>query len=86
MISVKLHKNGTTETVSAAKGENLLKIIQKVSSGFYAPCGGNGTCGKCRVNILSEGFVTSCLYSVDKDIDVILPDDLEMKILFFLNL
>jgi len=81
MISVKLHKNGVTETIPAEEGQNLLKIIQQVNTGFYAPCGGNGTCGKCRVNILGEGFVTSCLYSVDKDIDVILPDDLEMKIL-----
>lgn len=81
MISVKLHKNGTTQTVSAVNGDNLLKIIQQVNTDFYAPCGGNGTCGKCRVNIPGEGFVTSCLYSVERDIDVVLPDNLEMKIL-----
>ncbi len=81
MISVKLHKNGGITTITAEKGENLLKIIQRSGTDFYAPCGGNGTCGKCRVNILNEGVVTSCLYPVDKNIEVILPDDREMKVL-----
>ena len=74
MVSVKLHKNGGITTITAEKGENLLKIIQRSGTDFYAPCGGNGTCGKCRVNILNEGVVTSCLYLVNKDIEVILPD------------
>jgi len=81
MVSVKLHKNGTTTAISVDKGENLLKIIQRSGYDFYAPCGGNGTCGKCRVSIMNEGVVTSCLYPVNKDIEVILPDDREMKVL-----
>jgi len=81
MIKVKLHKNGTVNEITAEKGDNLLKIIQRSDAGFYAPCGGNGTCGKCRVNIIDEGVVTSCLYNVENDIEVILPDDREMKVL-----
>lgn len=81
MINIKLHKNGSVSTEQAEKGENLLKVIQRSGVDFYAPCGGNGTCGKCRVNILNEGVVTSCLYPVQKDIEVVLPDDREMKVL-----
>jgi uncharacterized 2Fe-2S/4Fe-4S cluster protein (DUF4445 family) len=33
------------------------------------------------VEILNDGHVTSCLYEVHKDIEVILPEELEMKIL-----
>ncbi len=81
MVTVKFHKNGRTSTITVEKGENLLKIIQRSGYDFYAPCGGNGTCGKCRVNIINEGVVTSCLYPVEKDIEVILPDNREMKVL-----
>ncbi|NPA37251.1 MAG: DUF4445 domain-containing protein [Chlorobi bacterium] len=81
MIKIKLHKNGRINEVTAGKGDNLLKVIQSFVNGFYAPCGGNGTCGKCRVRIVDEGVVTSCLYEVEKDIEVILPDDQEMKVL-----
>ena len=81
MVKVKLHKNGTVNEIEAEDGANLLKVIQSSVSDFYAPCGGNGTCGKCRVNILETGVVTSCLYTVKKDIEVILPDDREMKVL-----
>jgi len=36
-------------------GTNLLKIIQDLEiPGFNAPCGGRGTCGKCKI-ILKEG-------------------------------
>ena len=34
-------------------GENLLEALQKNGVVVPAPCGGHGTCGKCRVQILS---------------------------------
>ena len=81
MKTVTLHKNGSVKEIKVNEGDNLLKTIQSSVSDFYAPCGGNGTCGKCRVNIVDEGVVTSCLYTVKKDIEVFLPDDREMKVL-----
>ncbi len=78
---VNLYKKGNITELSVEEGTNLLKCIQEHVSDFYAPCGGNGTCGKCRVKIPNDGHVTSCLYYVHKDIDVILPEETEMKVL-----
>lgn len=45
-----------------------------------APCGGKGSCGKCRVQI-GEETVLSCQTLVDQDMEVILPDDAKASIL-----
>ncbi|MEN8120623.1 MAG: ASKHA domain-containing protein [Bacteroidota bacterium] len=78
---VKLHKKGKIKELEVEEGENLLKCIQENESDFIAPCGGNGTCGKCRVKIKNDGYVTSCMYPVHEDIEVLLPGELEMKVL-----
>lgn len=38
---------------SAEAGENLLKVAKRAGAPVYAPCTGNGSCGKCLVRILS---------------------------------
>ena len=78
---VTLIKKDFREEVSIDDESNLLKCIQNHVSDFYAPCGGNGTCGKCRVNIQGQGHVTSCLYTVKSDITVFLPEKKEMEVL-----
>ncbi|MDD4730264.1 MAG: 2Fe-2S iron-sulfur cluster-binding protein, partial [Dysgonamonadaceae bacterium] len=78
---VTLIKKDFREEVSVDDGTSLLNSIQNKVSDFYAPCGGNGTCGKCRVNIQGEGHVISCLYPVKSDITVFLPETKEMKVL-----
>ena len=44
--------------VSAAEGERIMDIARNSGIDIDAPCAGNGTCGKCRVQIL-EGEVQS---------------------------
>lgn len=78
---VKLYKEGKYKKLEVEDGKNLLQCIQENETAFFAPCGGNGTCGKCRVKIINDGHVTSCLYDVHKDIEVLLPEVLEMKVL-----
>lgn len=42
-----------------------------------APCGGNGKCGKCRVDILGEKgreSVLACRYRLDGDLELVLPE------------
>ncbi|MBS5787461.1 MAG: DUF4445 domain-containing protein [Clostridioides difficile] len=34
-------------------GMNLLDLIQKNKLGLESPCGGNGTCGKCKLKIIN---------------------------------
>lgn len=78
---VTLIKTGFRTEVFVEDGTSLLDCIQNHVSDFYAPCGGNGICGKCRVNIQGEGHVISCLYSVKRDITAFLPEKKEMKVL-----
>ncbi len=44
---------GRQVTVSAQAGANLLEIAREANVAIDAPCSGNGSCGKCRVRLLS---------------------------------
>lgn len=44
--------------VSAAAGENLLKVARRAGTAVNAPCSGNGSCGKCLVQLV-EGYLDS---------------------------
>ena len=50
-----IYKNESGEDVEifAAKGENLLSLARKANVAIDAPCSGNGSCGKCRVQLVS---------------------------------
>lgn len=39
--------------INAAQGQNLLKLLREANVDISSPCNGNGTCGKCRVRIIS---------------------------------
>ena len=34
-------------------GDNLLELARRANVAIDAPCSGNGSCGKCRVQLLS---------------------------------
>ncbi|MBQ3489891.1 MAG: DUF4445 domain-containing protein [Clostridia bacterium] len=38
----------------AEKGTLAATVLQKYGVSFYAPCGGNGTCGKCKIRVRGE--------------------------------
>ena len=40
-------------SVTAGKGESLLEAARKAGVMIDSPCNGNGTCGKCRVRVVS---------------------------------
>jgi uncharacterized 2Fe-2S/4Fe-4S cluster protein (DUF4445 family) len=42
------------QAVPAASGETLLAILSRAGLAPDAPCGGRGTCGKCRVTVEGE--------------------------------
>ncbi len=81
MPKITLHSTAGIETHEYNSANSLLQTIQKIGGEVFAPCGGNGTCGKCRVKVKHYGTVTSCLYYPTTDIEVILPDTKESKIL-----
>jgi len=81
MPFVRIHQGNKEVGVDALGGQNLLQVIRDNGFELYAPCGGNGTCGKCRVQVKGEDFVTSCVYYPDHNIEVVLPDKRASQIL-----
>ena len=65
--------------LSVPAGTNLLDALKE--NGFYpdAPCGGNGTCGKCTL-LVNGTQVLACKTVVDRDMTVVLPKS-EIRIL-----
>lgn len=72
--------SGEDREIVADSGEILLDVLKR--HGIYpdAPCGGNGTCGRCRVAANGEE-VLSCRTAVDRDMTVVLPEPEDLCIL-----
>ena len=51
-VTFKLESGGDHK-VSAAFGENILELANRAGVDIDAPCSGNGTCGKCRLRLIS---------------------------------
>lgn len=51
---VRIYKNGQFVEEKAQHGSNLLGFLREKSVVVSAPCGGSGTCGKCRVRISGQ--------------------------------
>jgi uncharacterized 2Fe-2S/4Fe-4S cluster protein (DUF4445 family) len=70
--------------VSVSPGTTLLEAAQMAQVPIDAPCGGNGTCGKCMVRILdgeNPGIVQACRTPIHADLTVELPQSGEHRIL-----
>ena len=59
-------------TVPMERGITLLEGLRRWGQILDAPCGGNGTCGKCTV-LVDGAWVKACGYRIEKDISVFLP-------------
>ncbi len=66
--------------MDAAPGANLLEILRAGGLAPAAPCGGQGSCGKCRVWVDGEARL-ACRTVVDRDMTVTLPAEKEINIL-----
>ena len=56
-ITFRFENSTDTVTIAAAPEESILEAARKANVAIDAPCSGNGSCGKCRVQIL-EGKIT----------------------------
>ena len=66
--------------ISAEQGENLLSCLRRGGIFPDAPCGGHGTCGKCRV-ILEGREVLACQTAVEGNMTVRIPSPQPLQIL-----
>ncbi len=62
-------------------GTRLLDALRDGGVEIPAPCGGQGTCGKCRVELGDGRYVTACMYRVEEDLEVTVPGPRESEIL-----
>ena len=46
-------QGGTPVEIECNAGDNLLELARRANVAIDAPCSGNGSCGKCRVRLLS---------------------------------
>ncbi len=53
MYTIVAHTGHGVTRIQADAGESLLSALQRGGVTVPAPCGGHGTCGKCRVKVLS---------------------------------
>ena len=67
-------------TVSVEAGTTVLAAMIAAELHPDAPCGGKGTCGKCRVTIDGQE-VLACQTAVHRDLTVLIPLEEEEKIL-----
>lgn len=66
--------------VQAQPGDNLLEVLRTAGFAPEAPCGGKGTCGKCKV--LIDGMEhLACQTVVDRDMRIELPQQGRTEIL-----
>jgi uncharacterized 2Fe-2S/4Fe-4S cluster protein (DUF4445 family) len=81
MFDVRIHHEGEIKTIHAEKHALLIQVLRDNGIEIYSPCGGNGTCGKCRVYLKGTGHVTACTYPVSDSIEIVLPGKREARIL-----
>lgn len=78
MIEVRILQKGQEKILETEAGENLLRLLQKNKIFIPAACGGNGTCGKCRVEIIrgeensEKESVLACRTRVEENMTVML--------------
>ena len=65
----------TGKSISASEGESILNALKRHEIYLVSSCGGKGTCGKCRIKILSGKYRTSItgkLSQSDRDKGIVL--------------
>lgn len=61
------------ESFLAEECERLSDLLRRIGKAIPQPCGGRGTCGKCRVKINGKTFL-ACEYLITEDIEAVLPE------------
>lgn len=62
----KIFNQKTKKTYTLKQGETLLQLVRHEHLNIVAPCGGKGTCQKCKIEIDGLGTVLACKTIVDE--------------------
>lgn len=74
--------DGLDRIIHGREGENLLTVLREEQVDIPAICGGRGTCGKCKVQVLS-GEVTPI---TSKEMELLTPSEVERGVRFACHL
>ena len=77
---MKLYITNENMTIEAPAGANLLEVLRAAGFGPDAPCGGKGTCGKCKV-LVNGNEQLACKTIIEEDMEVTLPESGKAEIL-----
>ena len=77
---MKLYITNADKTLEVPAGANLLEVLRAAGFGPDAPCGGKGTCGKCRV-LVNGSEQLACKTVIEEDMKVTLPEGRQTEIL-----
>lgn len=67
--------------VQTTNGENILAALSANDIFLDAPCGGRGSCGKCKVRLSPDGKeVKACQTIAEDGMSVYLPAEMDMRI------
>ncbi len=80
MEEVFITLNPSGDRFAAPAGGRLLEVLRQQGFPLDAPCGGKGTCGKCRV-LVNGRAEPACQYEVTEDVTVELPEREQVQIL-----
>ena len=58
-VVFRVEEDGEDIAVEATPGERLLDVIRRGRIPVFAPCDGNGSCGRCRVQVLEGSLRAS---------------------------
>ena len=75
-----IYITNTNQKIEAAPGANLLEVLRSAGYGPDAPCGGKGTCGKCKVLVNGKEQL-ACQTTVEENMEVTLPASKKTEIL-----
>lgn len=78
LITITLRPSG--ERFSVPAGQGLLEVLRQRGLSPDAPCGGKGTCGKCRV-LVNGREELACRYVLTEDVLVELPERERVRVL-----
>ena len=76
MAKVTVRRGGNSVIMDAREDETLLEVLRRAGLAVNAPCGGNGKCGKCRVQVVSgtgeAEWVLACRTYGERDMEILL--------------
>ena len=77
MSRVHVQWSGQSADLWAENGTSLLDVLRQADIPVSAPCGGNGTCKKCRVLRTDSGGTTevlACRTRLTQDCTLLVPE------------